>query len=77
MNYTNKIIKKIANGILSGNIEIKPYYQKKNKKTACEYCEYKGVCGFKEGCQNSYRYIENDKKEEVLAKIRKEIKEEC
>lgn len=73
MKYTNRLIKKIAKEILSGNIEITPYYQKKNKKTACDYCEYKGICQFKEENAN-FHYIENKKKEEVLAKIKEEIK---
>ena len=73
MQYTNKTIKQISKQILSGNIEIKPYYQNKTKKSACDYCEYSGICQFKEECSNSYQYIDNKKKEEVLQKIRKEI----
>lgn len=70
--YTNNIIKQIAKEMLSGDIKIEPYYQKKNKKTPCDYCEYKEICNFKENKCNNYRYIPNDKKEEVLAKIREE-----
>lgn len=70
--HTNRIIKQIAKEILSGNIGIQPYYQKKNQKTPCDYCSYKEICNFKEyGC-NHYRYIPNDKKEEILEKIRQE-----
>ena len=69
--YTNKIIKQIAEEILKGRIEIEPYYQRKNQKKPCDYCEYKDICNFKEyGC-NNYRYIPNDKKEDVLEKISK------
>ena len=68
--YTNRIIKQIAQEMMSGNISIEPYYQKKNKKTPCDYCEYKGICHFKEEGCNHYRYISNDKKEEILEKIR-------
>lgn len=70
--YTNSIIKQIAKEMLSGDIKIEPYYQKKNKKTPCDYCEYKEICNFKEQKCNNYRYIPNDKKEEVLAKIRED-----
>ena len=64
--YTNQIIKQISEEILKGNIEIKPYYQKKNNKKPCDYCEYKDICNFKEyGC-NNYRYISNYKKDEIL-----------
>lgn len=73
--YTKDIIKQISDEILSGNIEINPYYQKKNRKTPCDYCEYKEICNFKENNNCSYRYIENLKKEEILENIRKE--EEC
>ena len=62
--------------MLSGDIKIEPYYQKKNQKTPCEYCEYKAICNFKEGKCNNYRYIPNDKKEDILAKIRKD-EEKC
>ena len=44
--YTNKIIKQISGEILSGNIDINPYYNTKNKKTPCDYCAYKSVCNF-------------------------------
>ncbi len=73
--YTKDIIKQISKEILSGNIEINPYYQKKNKKTPCDYCEYKQICNFKENNNCSYRYIENLKKEEILESIRKEKEE--
>lgn len=69
--YTNKIIKEISNEMLSGNIDILPYYEKKNKKTPCDYCSYKSICNFKEGKCN-YRYIENNKQEDVLDKIKEE-----
>lgn len=70
--YTNKIIKQISQEIMSGKIDIEPYYQRKNQKTPCDYCEYKGICHFKEDKTKSYRYISNDKKEDVLFKIREE-----
>ena len=70
--YTNRIIKQISKEILSGNIKIEPYYEKKNQKTPCEYCEYKEICNFKESGCNNYRYIGNDKKEDILRKIREE-----
>ena len=67
--YTNKVIKQIAEEMLKGKIPIEPYYQKKNKKTPCDYCEYKGICNFKEyGC-NNYRFIPNEKKEDVLENL--------
>ena len=72
--YSNKIIKQISSEILSGNIDINPFYNTKNKKTPCDYCEYKSVCNFNgaEGV-NGYNYIANAKKEAVMEMIEGEI----
>ena len=61
----NKIIKQISNEILKGNIELKPMYNKKTKKATCEYCEYRTICGFNPN-YNSYNFIGNKTKEEIL-----------
>ena len=69
--YIIKTIKNISKEILSGKIDIKPYY--KNKKTPCEYCEYKGICQFdKNKFGNEYNYIRKIKKEEIWEKIKEE-----
>ena len=41
-----KIIKEISQNILTGQIQQKPIYLYKNKKTACDYCNFKAICGF-------------------------------
>ena len=66
---SQKIIKQIANEILQGNIEIKPIYSKKKKEEACKYCEYKTICRFNNKT-NSYTFIENKKKEEILEELK-------
>ena len=67
--YTNKIVKQIGNEILSGSINIKPYYKLKQGKTPCEYCKYKSICNFNNGiCKKEYNYIGNDT-ESVLDRI--------
>lgn len=67
-NYINKTIKEISKEIFEGNIELKPYY--KNKKTPCEFCAYKNICGFNSGvCKANYRFIEKYSKEEIFEKI--------
>ncbi len=72
--YMNKIIKQISEEILKGGIDLKPYYNVKNKKTPCEYCEYKAICNFnKSGLKNDYRYIGNMDKQVVLEMIKEEI----
>lgn len=63
-----KIIKNISQEILSGNIEIKPAYDKKTKTDACKYCEFKSICSFNSKT-NCYRNIENRAKEELLNSI--------
>ncbi len=60
--------------ILDGDIDINPYMKAgSNEKTACEYCEYKSVCGFDKNLSGAkYRLLYKDKPEEVWKKIRKE-----
>lgn len=68
-NHINKVIKEIAKEIYSGEIEIKPYYNQKKKKTPCDYCEYKSICNFDPNC-NSYYYIPNKPKEQILEEVK-------
>lgn len=69
--YIIKTIKNISKEILSGKIDIKPYY--KTKSTPCGFCEYKTICQFdKNKFCNSYNYIPTLSKEEALEKIEKE-----
>lgn len=66
--YIDKTVIQISKEILSGRIELKPYYKKGN--TPCKYCSYKPICGFNAGfCNNSYNFIGNESKEEILKKI--------
>lgn len=66
-----RLIKQISSEILSGKIEIKPVYDVKQKKSACEYCQYKTICAFNSK-QNTYEYIQNKTKEQVLEELKKE-----
>lgn len=69
--YIDHIIKEIAEEILSGKIDLKPYNRK--GKTPCEYCEYQAICGFNvKQKDNTYRYIEKKSKEEILQKMKEE-----
>ena len=69
--YIIKTIKNIGKEILSGKIDIKPYY--KNKTTPCEYCSYKAICQFdKNRFCNSYNNIPTLTEEEILEKISEE-----
>lgn len=71
--YMKTVIKQISEEILKGQIDLKPYYNVKSKKTPCEYCEYKAICNFNKcGLKNDYRYIGNMDKQVVLEMIREE-----
>ncbi len=70
--YIYKTIKDISAEILRGKIDLKPYYNK--GKTPCEYCEYKAICGFNpRQNNNSYNYIDQKPKDEILIKMKQEI----
>lgn len=67
--YIDFIIKQIAKEILSGKIDLKPYY--KNGKTPCEYCEYKPICGFNtKQTNNNYNYIDKKSKDDIIKKMK-------
>ena len=69
--YVNNTIKEISEEILNGNIKLKPYY--KNKKTPCEYCSYKNICGFNSGLyKTEYNFINKKQKEDIFEKLEKE-----
>ena len=64
-----RLIKQIADEILSGRIEIKPTYNPKPKKSSCEYCPYKTICGFNPK-KNVYEYVPNKTRELVINKAK-------
>ena len=67
--YTKHIIKEISKDIFSGDINIQPFYM--NKKTPCEYCNFKTICNFDRKLEgNDYRYIKNLSKDYVLEQIK-------
>ena len=68
--YVIKLIKQISKEIVSGNIELKPYYSEKNKNTPCQYCEYKTICQFNPKFKNNnYRYIPNEARQAILDRL--------
>lgn len=65
--YVKKTLGDISKEILDGNIDIKPYYNVKNKRKPCEYCVYGSICNFKKGFYgNDYNYIDNLEKDYIL-----------
>lgn len=70
--YIYKTIKDISKEILSGKIDLKPYYKK--GKTPCEYCNYKAICGFNPRQNNNkYNYINQKSKDDIILNMKKEI----
>lgn len=68
--YITKTVKDISKEILKGKIDMKPYYR--NKKTPCEYCEYKSICQFdKNKFCNEYSYVPELSKDEVWDVLKK------
>ncbi len=73
--YAKKLIKEISTEILSGNINIKPYYL--NKATGCDYCTYKSICGFDMNNKgNDYNFISSFDKDYLLDMIEEKNKNE-
>jgi ATP-dependent helicase/nuclease subunit B len=71
MDFVNKKIVDLGQGILSGDVSIQPYEM--DKKTACDYCKLKGVCGFDKKLPGyQYKKLQKFSEEEVLEKIRGE-----
>lgn len=69
--YVKKTIKEISKELYNGNIDLKPYFNLKSKKTPCDYCEYKAVCQFDTSlCGNKYNYIGNLDKNLILDMIK-------
>ena len=66
--YIKRLIKDISKEILKGKIDIKPFYL--NKKSPCDYCEYKSICNFDTHIPgNSYNYINSKKVNKILDEI--------
>lgn len=69
--YIMKTIKDISKEILSGKIDIKPFY--KSKVTPCGNCSYRAICQFdKNKFGNEYNYIPKLKNDEVWEKLSEE-----
>lgn len=62
--YVRRKIAALGKEIIDGNTNINPY--KLKDKTACDYCDYSGICGFDTKlASNSYRNLKQFDKEVV------------
>ena len=71
MEYVNKKIATLGKEILRGDVRIQPYEM--DQRTACDYCNYKGICGFDKKIPGyGFRKLPKFSEEEVLERIRGE-----
>jgi ATP-dependent helicase/nuclease subunit B len=66
LQFTEVRILKSAEGILSGKVDVNPYYL--NKTSPCSYCRYKPLCRF-DWQINDYNFLPSLNKVQVLDKI--------
>ena len=73
--YVTKTIKEIGNRVYEGEIKASPYQL--GDKVPCSYCSYPSVCGFEaDDPGQEVRVLEKYKKDEIIDKIREEVKED-
>ncbi len=66
LKFTERKIVRLAEEILSGRIDVKPY--RLSGKSPCSYCKYKSVCRF-DWQINDYNFLESLNKLQVLDKM--------
>ncbi|MGN0398770.1 MAG: helicase-exonuclease AddAB subunit AddB [Blautia sp.] len=70
--YVNHKIREIGRRILDGETKAEPYEM--GQKNGCQYCPYKGACGFDEKKGNSrYRRLASMKPQEIWDKMRQQM----
>lgn len=71
--YAVRTIDKIKNEIRKGTAAVSPY--EFGGRTGCDYCRYRNICGFDEKIEGyEYRRLAKLMQDEVLEKMRKEIR---
>ena len=73
--YVKKKMDVLCCDIMDGDVSVNPY--KLGDKTACDYCEYSGICGFDPKVPGyRYRKLTPIEKEKVFDIIREEVRED-
>lgn len=68
--YVTDDVSDTGKKILNGNTDIKPYQL--DKKSACDYCPYRSVCGFDTTIDGfEYRKLKNLSKDEIWEELKK------
>ncbi|APH05978.1 helicase-exonuclease AddAB subunit AddB [Bacillus weihaiensis] len=71
--HVRSTFKRVGTSITDGVIDISPY--KIKDKMPCTYCEYKSVCQFDDSLEeNNYRVLKSEKNEDILSRLREEVK---
>ncbi|MCR5154131.1 MAG: PD-(D/E)XK nuclease family protein [Lachnospiraceae bacterium] len=68
--HTDYLLEEEGKEIAGGAAEIKP--QRFKKRTACDFCDYRNVCGFDRKCGYSYKELKPMTDDEVFEEIKKE-----
>lgn len=72
--FTQRKVQAIGEDIVSGDIEAMP--ARDNKGSACDWCSYRSICQFDENLKGyHYRDIGDDASQDVIERIRKDMKE--
>lgn len=70
--YVNVKAARIGREILNGEIGVNPY--ELSGRSACDYCNYRSVCGFDESMEGfSKRRLKKMDREEIMEQVRKEV----
>jgi ATP-dependent helicase/nuclease subunit B len=68
VDYVNRKLKEDGKQILSGDTRLNPF--RTEKATACDYCEYRSVCGFDSKLpEHGYRNLNKKSLEEMKSEI--------
>ena len=71
--YVKHTIKELTNNMLDGEIKISPYKNKDN--TSCDFCKFSNICLFDTAFKdNKYRIINKKSQDEIIEKMKGEIK---
>ena len=74
LNHVKENLIKTCEGMLSGEIDIKPY--KKKDITPCSYCEFTAVCQFDPTLkENTYKIIKDKRDKEIWELLSNESNE--
>lgn len=68
--YSKRLLARMAQEIMEGNLSINPFKEK--KVTACRYCSYSSICQFDPSFQdNRYRFIMDMEEDQVWESMQK------